>query len=177
MKSQDILILLKLVSLHKKQPIVPEDFSVRALAAATGIGKTEVNQSLNRSLASGLAKIDRKHQLPKANSKALFELIAYGIRYVFPPRPGEVLRGLLTCFEAPGLKGLVSSIGDYHYVWPDPESSDRGQAIAPLYKTAAFAAKKDPELYRNMALVDAIRLGEAREVAAAIAELEKSLRG
>ncbi len=42
MKSQDIIVLLKLVSLHQKDDVKPECFSVRAIAAATGISKTEL---------------------------------------------------------------------------------------------------------------------------------------
>ena len=175
MKSQDILILLKLDSLHKSDSVKPEDFSVRALAAATGISKTEVSASLNRSIKVGLAKLDRKSQLPITNSKALLEFIVSGLRYVFPAKPGAVERGVSTCFEAPGLSGLLSSIAEYHYVWPDAEGIDKGQIIAPLYKTAAYAAKQDAKLYRNMALIDAIRLGDARELAIAKKELEKSL--
>ncbi len=176
MKSQDILILLKLISLHQNNKVQAEDFSVRALAAATGISKTEINASLKRSMDVGLAKRDRKSQLPLANSKALLDFIVSGLRYVFPANPGAIARGMVTGFEAPGLQGLLSSIGENHYVWPDAESSEKGQVIAPLYKTAPFAAQQDPQLYQSMALVDAIRLGNAREVSIAETELKKRLR-
>lgn len=176
MKSQDILILLKLISLHHRDKVQAEDFSVRALAAATGISKTEINASLKRSIDISLAKRDRKSQLPMANSKALLDFIVSGLRYVFPANPGAVARGMMTGFEAPGLQGLLSSIGENHYVWPDAESSEKGQVIVPLYKTAPFAARQDPQLYQSMALVDAIRLGNPREVTIAKTELKKRLR-
>ncbi len=175
MKSQDILILLKLVSLHHGGKTQPEDFSVRAIAGATGISKTEVSASLNRSIDVGLAKYERKSQLPITNSKVLLDFIVSGVRYVFPANPGPVERGLLTGFDADGLKGLLSTVGDYHYVWSDVEGKDKGQVVSPLYKTAPFAARHDPELYQSMALVDAIRLGESREVAVAKDELKKRL--
>jgi len=177
MKSQDILILLKLVSLHQNPGVQPADFSVRSLAASTGISKTEISASLNRSFDVGLARHDRKNQLPVANSKILLDFIISGIRYVFPANPGAVVRGMPTSFEAPGLEGLLSSVGEYHYVWPDSESSDSGQGIAALYKTAPLAGKKDAKLYQSMALVDAIRLGNAREVAIAKDALKKRLGG
>ncbi len=123
----------------------------------------------------GLLKHDRKTGLPKANSKALLDFISYGLRYVFPAEPGALERGLLTGFEAPGLDGLLASLAKYHYVWPDGQSADTGQGIVPLYKTAAFAARHDPWLYQLMALVDAVRLGDAREVAIARAALKDRL--
>lgn len=175
MKSQDLLILLKIISLHQGGAARSEDFSVRALASATGIGKTEIGASINRSMDVGLLKHDRKTGLPKANSKALLDFISYGLRYVFPAEPGALQRGLLTGLEAPGLEGLLSSLAQYHYVWPDGQSADTGQAIVPLYKTAAFAARRDSRLYQLMALVDAVRLGDAREVAIARAALKDRL--
>ena len=175
MKSQDILILLKLISLHSSNSVQPEAFSVRSIAASTGVSKTEVSASLNRSIDIGLAKYARKDRLPTANSKALFELIAGGLRYVFPAKPGAVGRGKITGLEAPGLEGLLSSLGDYHYVWPDAEGDDKGQVITPLYKTASYAARQDLQLYQFMALVDAIRLGDVREMAIATNELKKRL--
>ena len=175
MKSQDILLLLKLISLHRHDVVLSEWFSARGLAATTGISKTEVNASLNRSIAVGLAKYDRHTQLPKVNISALYGFIASGLRYVFPAKPTALARGLLTGFAAPGLEGLVASVQGECYVWPDAEGQSRGQAISPLYKTAVFAAKQDEWLYQVMALIDAIRLGSAREVAVAKAELKKRL--
>ena len=176
MKSQDILILLKLVSLHQSPSVQPEDFSVRALAASTGISKTEVSASLKRSIDAGLAKLDRRSQLPTANTKALLDFIVSGLRYVFPARPSAIERGLVTGFEAPGLEDLLSSVGEYHYIWPDANGSDKGQSVPPLYKTAPYAAQQDPKLYQSMALVDAIRLGDPRELAIAKKALAERLR-
>lgn len=48
--------------------------------------------------------------------------------------------------------------------------------MQPLYKTVPMAVKMDPYLYEYLALVDAIRLGNAREVEVAINELEIKLR-
>ena len=172
MKSQDVLILLKLISQHHRNA-KSEDFSVRALAASTGISKSEVSASLNRSIETGLARMDRKKRIPTANKKALLEFVVSGLRYVFPAKPGAIERGLLTCFEAPGLKRLLSSLAENHYIWPDADSKDQGQSINALYSTAPYAAKQDRELYQYMALVDAIRLGNTREVDIASKELKQ----
>jgi len=51
----------------------------------------------------------------------------------------------------------------------------RGYAFSPLYKTVPEAAALDGELYQLLALVDAIRDGQAREAALAIQELKARL--
>jgi hypothetical protein len=52
----------------------------------------------------------------------------------------------------------------------------RGVAFAPLYKMAPIAALRDPVLYEQLALIDAIRDGRARERQLAEQELIKILR-
>jgi hypothetical protein len=68
------------------------------------------------------------------------------------------------------------SAGETIYVWPDARGNNKGQAVQPLYKTVSKAVKMDPFLYEYLALVDAIRLGTAREAGVAIDELEEKLR-
>jgi len=197
MKSQDIFILLKLVSIAQQaglysvrkgdlevaekqdgqgwkiedRPIdlvsghsaLADACSSRGLEASTGVSKSEVNASINRSIAIGMAMLDRKSKLPKVNVSALLEFIVYGIKYVFPANPSAMVRGLPTSFAAPVLKGITMTAGEFIHVWPDAEGSDKGQSVQPLYKTVPMAVKKDPRLYSFLALVDAIRVGQARE--------------
>lgn len=190
MKSQDILILLKLVSLEQADESnlfissqeadesdvpVSDRYSARGLSAALGVSKTEVNASINRSVAVGMAIHDRISSYPKANRKALFEFIVYGLKYVFPARPAEIVRGIPTAFAAPALKGELMSAGEYIYVWPDAKGKEKGQSVLPLFKSVPMAVKKDPRLYEYLALVDAIRLGNPRESKVAIARLKERL--
>jgi hypothetical protein len=177
MKSQDILLLLKLSSLHKCKDFNADHYSVRSLAAITGISKTEIGVSINRSIEVGLARHSHGPKRLDINNKALLEFISYGLRYVFPAKPGPIVRGMITSFEAPGLEGLLSSMGEHRYVWPDALSNDLGQEILPLYKTAPFAARNDAHLYQSLALVDAIRIGRAREISIAKNELKRRLQG
>ncbi len=60
-------------------------------------------------------------------------------------------------------------------VWPDPESSIRGESFSPLYKSVPIATKNDSKLYELLALVDAIRGGQTREREMAKKELKKRL--
>jgi len=53
----------------------------------------------------------------------------------------------------------------------------RGQEIEPLYPSiATIDFKKAPELYELLALVDAIRVGRARERNLAVEELNKRFK-
>lgn len=182
MKSQDIYILLKLVCLQQEEPYrssVPADladqYSVRGLSAALGVSKTEVNASIRRSIDVGMAIKDRKSGFPKANKKALLEFIIHGLKYVFPAKPAEIVRGVPTAFSAPALEDKLLSMGDYIYVWPYAEGREKGQSVQPLFKTVPKAALADDLLYEYLALVDAIRLGNPREANLAQELLEKRL--
>lgn len=189
MKSQDIVILLKLVSLQKQDYAhggshvggdlslnQPDDcYSARGLEAALGISKSEVNASINRSIAIGMAIHDRSSGHPKANKKALLEFISHGLKYVFPAKPAEIARGIPTAFAAPVLKNELMSAGEYIYVWPDAKGREKGQSIKPLFKSVPMAVQKDRILYEYLALVDAIRLGHPRESKIAVRILEEKL--
>ncbi len=68
------------------------------------------------------------------------------------------------------------SAGELIYVWPDAEGKKKGQAILPLCRSVADAIAKDQLLYELLALVDAIRLGNPREVEVAVTELQKRMK-
>ena len=185
MKSQDIFILLKLVSLAQQmndgddKSVPPEisSYSNRGLEASTGVSKSEVNASIKRSIEAGMAKLDRKTKLPKANVNALIEFIIHGIKYVYPVKPSGIVRGIPTSIAAPVLEGKIMTSGEFICVWPDALGEQMGQGITPLYKTVPMAVKKDPRLYEYLALIDAIRLGRGRESTFAAKVLKEKLRG
>lgn len=151
-------------------------YSVRALAAETGISKSQVSLALQRCLDVGLMRKDRKTGVPRANTRALRDFIVHGLRYVFPARPGEITRGIATTFGAPVLEGKLYSSGDLLMVWPDARGNSKGQAIAPLFKSAPYAVRRDRELYAMLALTDAIRLGNPRESKLATEQLSVYLK-
>lgn len=168
MKSQGIVILLKLVSLEDqiKQGCLDETansdpFALRSLEGALGISKTEISASLRRSIAATLAiKIKDR---PNVNRRNLIKFVQHGLKYVFPAKPGAPQRGVATGFAAPMLERQLISSGADIYVWPHAEGSQRGPSITPLFKSVPEAALKDKRLYELLALVDAIRLGNQRE--------------
>jgi hypothetical protein len=200
MKSQDIVILLKLVSLQDQAEPGDHDlpghdlpghdlpghdlrghgrsggedpYSVRGLAASLGISKSEVNASLHRSLASGLAARGEGSSV-KPNRRNLHNFIVHGLKFVFPVKPGGMTRGVPTAFAAPVLEGLMSA-GEYIYVWPYAEGKDMGQSVEPLFKSVPAAVRGDRLLYEYLALVDAIRLGKQRESGLAAERLGERL--
>lgn len=197
MKSQDVVLLIKLICLEQRErsqhrldsemealvklsnaaekwqgwedqpeqdpPVHHDSYSVRALQASLGISKTEVASALKRCQQIGLLRVDPDTQRPRVNSKALLGFVEHGLRYVFPVKPAEIVRGIPTSFSAPILEGRLMSGGDLIHVWPDAYGARKGQSIAPLFKTVPGAVKKDPLLYEYLALIDAVRLGNARE--------------
>lgn len=206
MKSQDIFLLLKLVSIEQRQegwelpscerdwwdwedwnvsPLkeVPtkselrgNDYTMRSLALETGISKSQVNLALQRCYAVGLLKPDRKTGLPRVNISSLFEFIVYGLRYVFPARPAELTRGIATGLAAPVLQGKLMSAGDIPPVWSDAKGNTKGSLIEPLFKTVPQAVRRDQRLYAFLALTDAIRMGQPRERTMAAEILNKLLK-
>lgn len=209
MKSQDILLLLKLVSLERQQaapvpgdraalgipddwrswtpgsgddsaetpdPVTDEVYSVRALEESTGISKSEVSGALRRCIDVGLARLQRGSGVPRANTRALFGFVTHGLKYVFPARPGPLVRGIATAHAAPVLAGRLLSAGEHIHVWEDAHGNVQGQRVDPLYRSVPRAVRRDPQLYAMLALVDAIRLGHERESALAATLLGQYLR-
>ena len=133
---------------------------------------SEVHASVKRATQSGLLRPD---QLRAANRKALTEFLVYGLKYAFPPERGGVSRGVPTAHSASPLREQVANTDDLPLVWPDPEGTVRGETLEPLYRCVPKAARNDPELHALLALVDAIRIGRARERELAIKELKERL--
>ena len=184
MKSQDVVVLLKLVSLEDAEvqsfaPSAPaggeDPYSVRGLEAALGISKTEVSDSIKRSITSGIAIKDRRSGRAKPNRKQLREFIVHGLKFVFPASAGVMQRGLPTAFAAPVLSQSLHSAGSLISVWPYARGKEMGQSVEPLFKTVPEAAQKDERLYAYLALVDAIRLGNQREANLATSILKERL--
>jgi len=179
MKGQDIVLLLKLISFEQSSMDEGETnpgITVRGLELYTGISKSEVNSALHRCLRSGLAAPQPRQRNLSVNRQALLDFIRYGLPYVFPVKPAELTRGIPTAFAAPVLNKKLFSAGATIPVWPEPTATTMGQAIAPLYRSVPHAIKEDDRLYAYLALVDAIRLGNAREKNTALAELKSAIK-
>ncbi len=160
MKPQDILLLLKLISINNSA------WKQKDVAVALGMSQSEVSESVARSQYSGLLDPTGK----KVMRLALMEVLQFGVKYVFPQQPGPIVRGIPTSHSASPLKEQIQSTEEY--VWPYFKGTVRGQSIIPLYSSVPEAALRDNQLYELLALVDAIRVGKARERNIAIEELK-----
>lgn len=163
MSPHDIVVLLKLVSFGN------EPWLQIPLAESLGISQSEISKSLNRLKYAGLLAPDGKTVM----KMALFEFLQYGLRYVFPTKPGAVLGGVPTSHSASPLNAGIQSTEAY--VWPYGKGTVRGHSILPLYPSVPEAALKDAKLHELLALCDALRVGRARERELAIQELKKRL--
>ena len=160
MRPQDIVILLKIIAKGQKS------WFMKDLANELFISQSEVSESLNRSVLAGLIASNKKRVM----TSALLEFISGGIKYVYPQKPGYIVRGLPTAHSALPLTDLIQS--DQTFVWPFAEGTQRGFAVEPLHPNVPKACMKDQKLYELLALVDAVRLGNVREKKLALKELE-----
>jgi DNA-binding Lrp family transcriptional regulator len=164
-KAQDILVVLKLALSSQGG----ESFA--ALAKALGMSASEVHASVGRLEEARLVEAESR----SVRRKPLVEFLVHGVPYAFPAATGEMTRGVPTAWAAPVMAGKIAGNDGEAPVWPDPEGTKKGLAVAPLYSSAPIAAKDDPALYELLALVDALRLGRARERAIAAKEIERRL--
>jgi hypothetical protein len=167
MQGQDIALLLKL-SLTKDMSVLSKD-----LARELYLSPSEVSKSLQRSREAGLVYIAEKEK--RVNRAALLELLVHGLRYVFPPQRGGLTRGIPTGASADSLSASFSPETEPPSVWPYVEGHTRGLSFSPLYQGAPQAALRDPELYKMLALCDAIRGGRTRERTVASGMLKEAL--
>lgn len=163
MKPQDVLLLLKIVSDNSPS------WNQKPMAEALGLSQSEVSEAVGRCKYASLLAPNGKRVM----RMALLEFLQYGLRYVFPIKAGAVVRGVPTSHSASPLKEVIQS--SEAYVWPYGKGSVRGHSILPLYPSVPEAALKDAKLYELLALVDALRVGRAREKELAIKELKKRL--
>lgn len=164
-KPQDILVAMKLA--------LPSGAgaSFAVLAKALGMSASEVHGSVGRLVAARLLEPDSR----KVIRRPFIEFILHGVAYAYPASLGEMTRGVPTAWAAPVMAGQVSQNEAETPVWPDPEGSVRGLAVEPLYRSVPHAIRVDPALYDLMALIDALRLGRARERSMAAKALEQRL--
>jgi hypothetical protein len=152
MRPQDLAVLLKIISYGEVE------WLQKQLADDLSISKSEVCESLNRSVFAGLLSADKK----TVNKKGIEGFLIFGVKYAFPTKPGTLAVGLATGSYAPILKDYFSE--QTPLVWPNKTGNQRGLLVEPLYPGAAEACSKDPMLYDLLSLCDVFRVGEEKEV-------------
>ncbi|HEY4129456.1 MAG TPA: hypothetical protein VGM50_02510 [Gemmatimonadaceae bacterium] len=148
----------------------PSDLTYEQVGAMLGISQSTAHDSVRRLRAAGLVQAEQL----KANRLALLEFLEHGVRYAFPAVFSPPTPGIPTAFSGPALADEI--IADESIVWPAATGAAFGPAITPLLSNVAELPKRHPTLYRLLTLVDAIRVGRARERALAIDLLRSALR-
>ena len=150
LRGQDIVVLVRLLGV---QPPV----TIQQIADSLGMDVASVHRSLKRLEEVQLVLPDRRAAVPQAA-----EFLSHGLRYVFPARFKGESRGVETAWAAAPLRDLLTSSDSPPPVWPHPDGRVRGIALEPLHPSVPAAASIDPELHERLALVDALRIGDAR---------------
>src|ERR1700736_5705742 len=153
---QDIVVALKIALIGEGK----RTFLV--LARELALSASDVHNSTRRAEQAGIVAADRGDGL-RVIKPALQEFLLHGVRYAFPPVLGGVSQGIATAAAGPTLSGLLVAATENPTVWPYVHGKARGPALCPLYPLAPEAALKDHELYDLLTLVDAIRIGAARD--------------
>lgn len=162
LKSHDIAVALQLA--------LEPGSTFRRLAEALGMSQGEMHNAVQRLVHARIASPETR----SISQNKLLELLTGGVPYVFAAEPGAETRGVPTAHAAPPLASKFR--GAAPYVWPDTQGTVRGQAVTPLYPGAPGTARRNPALYEALALVDAVRVGQARERKLALEELRSRLK-
>lgn len=163
MRPHDIVILLKIVSYGH------DNWLMKDLGFDLFISLSEISESLNRSVLGGLLSNNKKRIM----KSSLLDFLTFGLKYVFPQKPGSIVRGIKTSHSSLPLSNIILS--DEIYVWPYFEGNSKGFSVEPLHPNVPKACLKDSKLHELLSLVDAIRLGNKREYTIAIEELKRRL--
>lgn len=167
LKPQDVLVMLKLVALKDMH------WSYAWLGVNLDMSVSQLHSAIKRNVSAKLAV--KQYDVIRPNIRNLEEFLIHGLKYVFVPEKGELVRGIPTSYAAAPLLDKFVESSEPPPVWPDPEGSVRGISFSPIYKLAPKAAKLDPVLYELLVIIDAIRDGRAREVDFAVKELRMRL--
>lgn len=162
-KDQDIIILLMLCLADKT--ILQKDIADRAK-----ISRAATSIAINRLVDINLLAADRQ-QVMKRN---FMDFLIYGMPYVFPAKLGAVTKGIATHISAEPLKKFFSAT--QNFVWPYASGKIVGQSIKPIYHSVPDIIGAEVQLYEALTLIDALRIGQAREKKKAISLLKKLLR-
>jgi DNA-binding Lrp family transcriptional regulator len=143
------------------------------LARRLHISLSTAHSAVKRLQLAGL--VTRFRGRLRVDRSGLEEFLVHGARYAFPAQRERQKRGVPTAYAAPVLAHDLDADVE-PVVWPSSRGSVVGAAITPLIPSAPSIAEESRELYDLLALVDALRVGTARDREAAKALLAHRLR-
>lgn len=168
LKPQDLLVVLKLWVGRGRA------WNYQLLAHELGMSVAEAHNAVRRAREAGLLPSGELSAPP--SPIPIKEFLVHGAKYAFPAKLGQVTRGVPTAYAASPLKEELQAGAGLPPVWPHKDGTVRGTGVEPLYKSATEAAMTDPALYELLALLDALRMGRARERQLAAHLIEERLK-
>lgn len=139
--------------------------TLKRLSEATCRSLGEVHNAERRLRAARLLKPDSR----MVEREPLLRFIQWGVPHAYPPALGAMAIGVATAQLLP----IDGEPEEAEFVWPTAGGLTRGQGFAPPYPRAPQLIAANPQLRRLLSLVDLMRIGGARDQAAAIAEIER----
>lgn len=153
LRPTDVAVALQLA-------IRPRD-SYPELAKAVGISLGQAYNAVQRLRGARLVVGEAREVV----RPALLDFLIAGVPYAFPAQMGQTTRGVPTAHSAAPLAQEIRS--NDVVVWPSGGGARRGSSLIPLYPGAPQLPSQNPRLYELLTLVDALRIGRARERARA----------
>lgn len=161
LRPHDVTVLLQLC--------IRPSTTFRDLSGQVALSLGETHNAVKRLEMSRLVMFGKD----SVHYSAVREFLISGVPYAFPAQVGAQSRGIPTAFSAPPLAGEFPSA--QFVVWEDHRGTNRGDTLVPLSPAAGDIWERNQDLYSLMTLVDALRVGRARERERARQLLEQEL--
>ena len=170
LKPQDILIACKLFTLGEAE------WPIRRLAGSLSISVGETHAAIERGKISGVLGLPRGKL--NVGRRKFFDLVTVAVPQVYYAVRGSVESGVPTAMHAEPLKGVFPRDGrPIPLIWPSELGTVKGESLIPLYSTVPRAVQHDPDLHRLLALIDVVRVGDAKDRKLATDLLERMILG
>lgn len=167
LKPQDLVVALKVCVNGER------GFLLATLAEELQMAVSAIHGSIKRCEQARL--LSRAGGSLQAIRPAIAEFAVHGARYAFPAVPGSLTRGMATAIAGPSLRQHFDLENALVPVWPDVHGDVYGTSLIPLYHTVPAACRLDDKLFDVLTLLDALRVGAARERKLAASLLEERL--
>ena len=153
LKSQDVVVLLKLLGSAEPVP-------VRELADQLRYDVAGTHRAMRRLGEAGLYSSERRRVV----SARAEEFLVHAVKFNFPAKRGSEVRGMPTAWAAEPLRAELAEPTGLPPVWPYSKGTVRGLGFEPLHAIVPRAAQADPKLWERLALVDALRGSDSARI-------------
>ena len=164
LKGNDVLVLVWLAA-H------PGHWTFRALGEGMRTDIAVLHRSVGRLKHARL--LDEERRLNRASAE---EFLVHAVPYLIPGKLGAEGRGIPTAWGVEPLRSALVHDGPSP-VWASPHGTTRGPVLEPIAESVVDWVEEGPAMLQWLALVDAMRVGRARERELASNELRRRIWG